>query len=149
MLRTALAVAVATALLGISLPVIDSARVTHAETSVETALGRLDTAASELAATSDPLPASADGARRQHVLRLPRGSWGSASLAELRFPPPDSQQKPTWRVTGGQWARMTTSVSLVGPPDGLTLTEGGRQRVELTLQRRDGDVVVVIARPDV
>lgn len=147
MLRTVLAVALAAALLAVSLPAVDSARETHAETRVETAVSRLETAASELARASDPVPLGSPGARRHHTLRLPQATWGSAGFDALRLPPPESNSQPTWRVAGGNWTVVETIPALVGPPGGLTLREGGRQRVVLTLHEVDGSQVVVVSRP--
>lgn len=149
MLRTVLSVSLAAALLAVSLPAVDSARLTHAETSTETSLQRLDAAATELAKGNDPVPPDSGGARRQLTLRLPRESWGSVALDEIRFPPLDADRLPTWRVVGGNRTTLRPSVPLVGPPGGLSLREGGRQRVILTLQRRNGHPVVVVTRPNV
>jgi len=133
----------------VSLPVVDSARVTHAERSVDTTLQRLDAAATELAAGNDALPPGRAGARRQHTLRLPRRSWGSAELESLRFPAPSAEQPVRFRVAGGQETAARFSVPVVGPPGGLTLQSGGRHRVVLRLQQREGRPVVVVSRADV
>lgn len=147
MFRTVLAVLLASALLAISMPVIDSARVTHAETQTETSLQRLDGAATALTEANDVVPEGQSGARRYHTLSLPRESWGSAGLDALRFPPPSSKRRLAWRVTGGNWTTAATSARLVGPPDGLTLRGGGRTRLVLTLEERRGRAVVVVNRP--
>jgi hypothetical protein len=147
MLRTVLAVVLASALLAVSMPVVDSARVTHAETRTETALQRLDVAATALTDKNEVAPDGRSGARRYHTLALPRESWGSAGLDALRFPPPSTERRPVWRVTGGNWTTAATSSRLVGPPNGLTLGEGGPTRVALTLAEHRGHSVVVVSRP--
>jgi len=149
MFRTVLAVVLASALLAVSLPVVDSARVSHAERSVDTTLQRLDAAATELAAANDALPPGRAGARRQHTFRLPRESWGSAGLESLTFPPPAAERPVRYQVAGGQDTATEFSVPVVGPPGGLTLQSGGRQRLVLRLQQRHGRSVVVVSRADV
>lgn len=149
MFRLVLAVVLAAALLGVSLPVVDTARVSHAEANTETAIQRLDTAATTLANENDAVAPRREGARRQHVLRLPQRSWGSAGIDALRFPPPGTDRPPTWRVTGGNWTPIDASVPLVGPPDGLTLESGGRHRLTLRYRRSGDRAVVVVTRADV
>ena len=151
MLRTVLAVALATALLATALPVVDSARTTHAERTVENELRHLDSAARRLADASDPVPRDAPGARREHAVVLPQATWGTAPIGALRVPPPGSDEVISYRVAGGNWTTFHTRspVPVVGPPGGLTLRDGGRHRFVLTFQRRAGAAVVVVSRPDV
>jgi hypothetical protein len=147
MFRAVLAVLLASALLAVSVPVVDSARVTHAETRTETALQRLGSAATALADANDVAPNDRPGARRYHTMSLPRESWGTAGLDALRFPPPATERRPAWRVIGGNWTTTTTSTRLVGPRDGMTLREGGSTRVVLALEEHRGRPVVVVTRP--
>lgn len=148
MLRTVLAVLLAVSLLGVSAPVVDSARIDHANRGVETALQRLDTAAVELLEHNDPVTVGRDGARRYHQITLPAGSWGTAQLDRFEIPPPNSHGRLVWRVAGGTRSSFRPSVPIVSR-GGLTLRDGGRQRLVLTLRVRDGRQVVSVSRPDV
>jgi hypothetical protein len=147
MLRTVLAVALAIALLGVSLPAVDSARVTHAESDVQRSLTRLETAATELAAHNDAVPNGTVGARRHLTLSLPSERWGQAGLDSLSFPPGSTHL--SWRVRGGDHRTYASSVPLAGPSGGLKLNEGGHHRIILALHHRNGREVVVVRRPDV
>lgn len=148
MLRTALAVVVAAALLGMALPVIEDARIGHAESQVRTELGHLETEAADLRATSDPVAPGAAGARRQHSLLLPGATWASAGVERVRIPP-TANGSVHWRVSGGRARTTSPSPPLVAPPDGLVLEAPGRHRLSLTLQRHDGRAVVVVSRADI
>lgn len=149
MLRTVLAVLLASALLAVSLPVVESARVEHAEQRIDASLQRLDAAATDLAADNDPTPPGRAGAHRQHTLVLPSESWGSAGTGSLTFPPPTAERFVRYQVAGGQETPAQFSVPVVGPPGGLTLRSGGRQRLVLSLEQRGRRPVVVVSRADV
>ncbi|WP_340100825.1 DUF7311 family protein [Salinibaculum salinum] len=148
MLRTALAVLVGAALLGLSLPVVDDARVGHADSQVRTELDTLETAAERLHSESDPVAAGTPGARIERTVVLPTRSWGTAGLDRLRIPA-RTNERIRWQVAGGQVQTRHTNPPLVAPPDGLKLRERGRIRLTLSLERRGGAVVVVVSRADV
>lgn len=148
MLRTVLALALATALLGVSLPVVDSARVDHADAGIERGLERLQAAATDLVADSDPVVAGERGAKRHVQLVLPTGSWARAGTERLEIPPPGSSDRIVWQVEGGTKSVFRPAVPLVSPA-GLTLREGGRHRLVVSLHRRGGRQVVLVRRPDV
>jgi hypothetical protein len=148
MLRTALAVAVAAALLGLALPVVDDARVGHADSQVRTELGQIESAAADLRTTSDPVGPGAPGGRVTHSLRLPGATWGTAGVERVRVPAhPNGSVR--WQVAGGRTKTITPTPPLVAPPDGLVLRDPGRHRLTLRLRRYDGTVVVVVSRADV
>jgi hypothetical protein len=146
MLRVVLAVVLAAVLLGLALPVADSARRAHADSQVHTELDHLDTAAVELRAASDPTEPRIEGAHIERTVLLPGPAWGKASIAWLRIPARADETSIRWRVTDGTTQRFRPSVPLVAPPDGLTLRESGRHRLRLDLQRRETGVVVVVSR---
>jgi hypothetical protein len=146
MLRVVLAVVLSAALLGLALPVADSARVAHANSQVHTELDHLDTAAAELRATSDPTEPRIEGAHVERTVLLPGPAWGKATIAWLEIPPRADHSGVRWRVAGGTTQRFQLSVPLVAPPDGLTIRESGRHRLRLELQRRETGVVVVVSR---
>lgn len=148
MLRAVLAVLVAAALLGLSMPVVDSARVSHADSQVQSELADLEAVAADLRAESDPTPPGVPGARVERTLVLPPRSWGNAGIAQLTLP--DSADTPVrWHVPGGETRTVRPSPPLVAPPAGLELHEPGPHRLELSLQRRGGRSVVVVSRADV
>jgi hypothetical protein len=148
MLRTVLAVLIGAALLGLALPVVDDARVTHADSQVRTELDHLETAAVDLGSESDPVRPGVPGASVQHSLLLPTASWGKAAIERLVIPA-SANGSVRWRVAGGTTHRVRPSPPLVAPPDGLTIREPGRHRLTLSLQRRAGRQVVVVSRADV
>lgn len=148
MLRTTLAVVLAAALLGLALPVVDGARVGHADSQVRTELDRLETAAVDLRATSDPVAPGRPGARVTRSLRIPGATWGSAGVERVAIPA-RTNGSVRWRVAGGGAHARATTPPLVAPPNGLVLEEPGRHRLALSLQRREGRVVVVVSRADV
>jgi hypothetical protein len=148
MLRTVLAVLLATALLGLALPVVDDARVSHADSQVQSQLDSLDTATEALYAESDPAVPGAPGARIERTLVLPTESWGTARLERLRIPA-QTDGRIRWRVAGGTTQTTRSTPPLVAPPDGLVLRDGGPHRLTLSLERRGGDAVVVVSRADV
>ncbi|MFT4923559.1 MAG: hypothetical protein ACI8XM_002786 [Haloarculaceae archaeon] len=156
MLRVVVAVVLAGALLAVSLPVVETARIDHAETRVATALDRLDVRATRLDDRNDPTRPGLSGARRTLTLHLPSRSWGSAGLDYLAIPGPDGEiprqgasadARITWRVTGGNRSAHRPSLRLVGPEGGLLVRQGGTRRVVLTLARVDGQRTVVVSRP--
>ena len=133
MLRTALAVLVGAALLGLSL---------------RTELDTLETVAEQLHSESDPVAAGTPGARIERTVVLPTRSWGTAGLDRLRIPA-RTNERIRWQVAGGQVQTRHTNPPLVAPADGLTLREPGRIRLTLSLERRGGAVVVVVSRADI
>ena len=148
MLRPALAVLIATVLLGLALPVVDGARVSHADSQVKTGLDDLETAARQLQAESDPSVSDGPAPRIERTIVLPSASWGRAGVERLTIPA-DGNGTVRWRVADGRTRTFESSPPLVAPPDGLTIREAGRHRLRLSLQRRGGEQVVVVTRADV
>lgn len=149
-IRTVVTVALAAAIVAASLPAVERARVQHADARVEGEVERLERVASELAATNDPVGGDGPPARRHVTLRLPVKSWGATGLEWFRVPPPANSADATWRVRGGERrSRHLPAVGLAGRGDGLTVGDGGRQRIVLELRVRDGRRVVVVRRPTI
>lgn len=141
MIRAVVAVALAVALVGVSLPAIQSAGIDHSNQRIASELERVESAARTLAARSSAAPRGVT-ARRTLRLRLPERTWAQAGTERLSVPPPTGSRRVSWRVTGGQRRhRRLLGGSLVGPPGGLTIREGGTHRIALLLQA-DGTVVV-------
>lgn len=141
MIRAVLAVALAAALLGVSLPVVEEAGRAHSDARVANELGRVESAARTLRAGST---ATARGptARRTLTLSLPERTWAHPDLARLTVPPPGGRESVTWRVEGGaERDRRLLGGDVVGPPGGLTLRGGGSRQVVLLL-RPEGVVEV-------
>jgi len=146
--RAVVAVALAAALLGASLPAVERARVQHADARVAGEVERLETVARSLTTSNDVVRGDGPPARARMTLHLPRRSWGSRTLSAFRVPPPASNSDVTWQVRGSDRIdRDLPDVDLAAPPDGITLREGGRHDLVLELRRHDGDRIVAIRRP--
>lgn len=146
--RTVVTVALAAAILAASLPAVDRARVQHADARVAGEVERLERAARALAAANDPVGDDGQPARRHVTLRLPIGSWGATGLERLYVPPPAGTADVRWRVRGGETrSRHLADLHVAGPPEGLSVDDGGRRRVLLELCVRDGRRTVVVRRP--
>lgn len=148
-IRTVVTVALAAAILAASLPAVERARVQQADARVAGELERLEQVARALVATNDPVTEGTP-ARQRVTLHLPVRSWGSAGLELFRVPPPGPGPDPevTWQVRGGRpHARQLPRIRLAGPSDGLTIGDGGRQRVVLELRTLDERPAVVVRRP--
>jgi len=149
MLRVVVAVALATALLGVSMPAVQSARVDHAHSRVAIELDTLAATAARLQERNDPAPPDVRGARRTVVLHLPGGAWTSADISYLVVPGPSSdlpRGTVRYRVADGRERTRSTEVPLVGPPGGLRLT-GGRHRLVLEYTQQAGEQVVLVRHP--
>jgi len=144
-IRTTVTVVLALALLAASLPAIQAARVSHADSKVAASVGRLGEAAAALAAENDAVDGRPAGTRL--TLHLPTRSWGSSGLVRLRVPGPINETDVAWTVAGGR-ARTSRfeSVDLVAPA-GFELTAGGRQAVVLELTRTGDDRAIRVRRP--
>jgi len=138
-IRVVLAVALAAALLGVSMPVIEEAGRAHSDGRVANQLDRLESAAETLRVRSVAARQGAT-ARRTLSVSLPERTWAHPGLARLTVPPAGDRAEVTWRVEGGpEHSRRLLGGDLVGPPGGLTLRKGGTREVALLL-RPDGTV---------
>jgi len=143
MLRVALAVTLATAILAVAVPAAGTGGVQHSNGQVAAELDRLETVAETLAARNDPPPAGETGARQRVTIHLPEDGWGRAGIERFVVRPDDQQF--SWRVAGGtEQIRPVSTVALAGGP--LRLDGGGPHRLQLTL-KPDGSVR--LGRPDV
>jgi hypothetical protein len=144
-IRTAVAVALAVAILAASLPAIQAARVQHADARIEAAVADLERTARALAAENAVVGTAP--ARRGISLSLPTESWASSGTAVLDVPPAPAGTDVTWRAGGGSTTNRTfDDVSIVARP-AFTLETGGRHRLRLALTRRAGQRVVVVSHP--
>lgn len=143
-IRTTVAVVLAMAILGASLPAIETARVQHADARVTAELDRLERAATALSAENDAVDDPPATARL--TLHLPEESWGTRGLARLTVPRSRGGPDVTWTVAGGRnRTRAISSLELLAP-EGFALRTGGRHRVVLELRERRGERVVIVRR---
>lgn len=142
MLRVVLTVAMASTLLAISMPAVETARVQHSDERVATEVERVTSTAERLATRNDLPPPNTDGARRELTLRLPSDSFGTAGLDVMTVRTADRAEYSgvvRWRVDGGtEQVRHVTAVDL-DVAGKLTLQGGGRHRLRLVHQP-DGSV---------
>jgi hypothetical protein len=143
--RTAVAVALAIAILAASLPAIQSARVDHADARIEAAVADLERTAGALAA--DNAVVETDPARRWLSLQLPTETWASSGTAELDVPPDPGETDVRWRAAGGPTRNRTFEDVAIAARPAFRLETGGRHRVRLTLTQRAGRRVVVVSHP--
>lgn len=143
--RVVVAVALAAALLAVSLPVVEDARVDHGDSRIASEVKRLERVAAGLATENDLVPDGGTPARTALTLHLPERSWGTSGTDVFHVPNESADADVVWAVTDGQSRRRTLSgVSLDGPPSGLVLHEGGRHRLVAELRRgEDGRTVRV------
>lgn len=138
MIRAVLAVALAVALLGVSLPAVEDVAIRRTNEEVRTALARFAGAAERLAATNDPAPGAGTGARTTVTVHVPEPGWGAAPATVHVGACPGRADLPAgdrlcWRVDDGTLHRRRTGVALRGD---LTLGPG-RHRLRLRLVGRD------------
>jgi hypothetical protein len=147
-IRTVVTVALAAALLAASLPVVERSRVQHANARVAGEVERLETVARSLARENDLVRGQGQPAKVRVTLHLPVESWGASGIETITIRPPDRGGDVGWRVAGGeQQRRQLDGVRVAGPPNGLVIADGGRQRLRLELRERDGRRTVVVSRP--
>ncbi len=157
--RVALAVLLAAALVGASLPVVEDARVRATDEAARGSAHAVADAARDLARESDPVPGTA-GARRTVEISVPRRSLARADLAYLvvggRPGDPDPRDTPrsdvvAYRVRGGPERVVRVPVALrvvrngTVQPDGTPLVLHGDVRLTLHLTLLDGRPVVLVS----
>lgn len=145
MIRAVLAVVLAVALLGISLPVVDDASRDRTGARLDRGMDRVADAATGLRA-DDPGPAWRLAPRRTVRLRIPRATWTTSGVESFRV------------AGGGPVAAATVGYDLPGrppvtrrldapirTPDGpIVLREPGLRSLRFGFVRRSGDPVVLV-----
>lgn len=148
MLRGALAVVLATALVAASMPALEDARRDHTSATVRSELEAVERAAGDLLATDDAIPGS--GARRVVDLRLPAESWTDAGVERVTVgPAPDGPGGLfTWTVTDGHRHDHRLPDVPLRTADGerVAFRSAGRHRLVLALDGTPGDPVVTVRR---
>jgi hypothetical protein len=140
-IRTALAVVLAVALLSTVTPAIDEGRAASTAIHLDRASDRIERAAHSLRANEDPTHPDVAGARRTVRLRLPARSW-TATGASLWIDGPSD--RIGYRL-GDRSPRETTlrGLDLRTPAGRVLLEDPGSHHLTLSLVRADGVGVVV------
>ena len=138
MIRAVLAVALATALLGATLPVAERAERDRDAAVATGELQRLADRAASLAADNDPVAPGAAPASTTVVVTPPRprlGDGGRLLVADDRL---------VWRPATGtdRTVRSRVSIRVASP-----IAVRDRTRLRLSLVREDGEAVVRVERP--
>lgn len=163
MLRAVLAVAIAVALLAVSLPPIDAARRDTADSALRGTLEHLETVAENLEGNNDPVPVGSAGASRTATVRIPARGWHGVEVTRVTIgglkgaDSADTNGSDVfgWRLRGGPRHVLrvdrvdihTVAAGIVLPDDRpLVLREPGRHVLELRLVRLEGKPVVLVRR---
>lgn len=144
MIRVAVTVALAVALLAASLPAIEYAAAERSDARVRAAIEDLDAAATDLARSEEATPGTA-GARRVVTVRLPRR--GATTAAVERVVVTAANRSYRYRVAGREPRTVHGTVPVYpvrGEP--LELRAPGEHRLVLRLVEVGGDRRVVIER---
>jgi hypothetical protein len=140
-----LAVVVGSALLGASMPAIDSGRVDHTDATVARQLETISARLQAMVARDDPTVAP--GATLRTDVSLPHRSFTKASVTTLIFECSEGGTVARWRVGDGGW----THRRLVGLPvwtdaGSLTLRSPGTHRLVFGYRFVDDRRVVTVRR---
>jgi hypothetical protein len=154
MLRAVVAVTLAAALLGTTLPAVETAQRERTATHVAGEVDQLTTAIADLRAREQAV--AAQGARRVVSVRVPQRDWDHAGVDYLIIGGAPgggttARNGPAiaWRVSGGterQRRLPGASVEAVATPCDrpLVVREAGRHRIVLSLVWRDGERRVLV-----
>jgi len=146
--RTVLAVVLATALLGVTLPALDDARRERASVTVTDQVDAIERTATRLHQTDDPTVGA--GARRIVTMSLPASDWTTAGVDRFAIRPGsgDSSGTAVWHVDGGTTHTRALDAPRIGTGDGqpLVLDTAGHHRLVLALDDRSGTAVVTVRR---
>lgn len=147
MLRVVLGTLLAVAVVGASVPAVDSARIEATDSRLRGELTSVRAAIADLLVRDDPT--RGPGARRVLTVRLPRRSWGQAGTARVALgvagPGGDVL---AWQARGGgrRTLRLPARLRAPGEADALVLRRPGRHRLVLALVPDDGEPVVTVRR---
>lgn len=146
MIRVVVAVLVALALVGASLPAVEHVGGDRSDAQARAAVHDLDTAATDLARSEEAVPGTR-GARRVVTVTLPAEGVASAPVRRLAVEPEGRRYR--YRVDGRS-PRTVRGTVPVYTPDGeaLVLQEAGSHRLVLALVDVGGSRRVVVARLD-
>jgi hypothetical protein len=136
---------VTVALIGVATPAMSTARVDHAESSIDRQLTALGDRIESLVTTNDPTVGP--GARHVTTIQLPRESRTSAGVDFLRFQTRSGVGIASWRVGDAG----TQRTRLVGTPiqttaRNLTLESPGEHRLVFALRLESGQPVIRVRK---
>lgn len=142
MLRVVLARLLAVAVVGASVPAVDSARVEATDSRLRGELTSVRAAVADLLVRDDPT--RGPGARRVLTVRLPHRSWGQAGTARVAL----GGDVLAWRARSGSrhTLRLPARLRTTDEADALVLRRPGRHRLVLALVPDDGEPVVTVRR---
>ncbi|WP_136715815.1 DUF7311 family protein [Halorientalis salina] len=159
MLRVVVAVALAVALLAVTLPALETARADRSEHRVEGEIDGLAAAIEDVYARESAAPAGSAGARRVVTLRVPAQSWTDAGIEYVAIGGrPDwsdvddrNSTVLAWQVTGREpQERRIPDVTVAGDTGGDTgsvvIREPGIHRLSVALIERGDETAVVVRR---
>lgn len=145
MIRAVLAVALAAALVGFALPVVDEARRDRADRLVRSEVATIERAADSLLAADETTPGA--GARRVLSVSLPEASWTVAGVDYLAIHggPDNPEGGPGISyAVGGRTRRIAVDALLYAPDGPVRIAGGGERRVVLELVRIDGRPAIAV-----
>lgn len=147
MIRPVLAVVLALALVSVSLPAIEDARVDRTDGHLHREVDRLVDGVERLR-LDDPGSTRALAPSLTVTVRLPRVSWTAAGVRWLRLAGdgPDGPSSIGYAVQGGAPVVRRLSVPLSTPDGGLVLRDPGVHRLRLSYRLRDGRSTLLVRR---
>jgi hypothetical protein len=157
-IRAVLAVCLAVALLGVTVPAVETASRDHSARVAEAELTRFRATVADLAATDDALPADSPGARRLVTLRIPTPDLAAAPVSYLAVGgvpgaassegTSETSDRLAYRLRGGRPRTVSVPVDLRTPDEEpLVLRSPGRHRVRCRLVVTEhGGVAVRVER---
>jgi len=145
--RVALAVVTATALLAASAPAMSTARADSADATMHRQLSAVSGQLESLAARDDATP---DGsARRVLTVRLPGRTLTTAAVDQLTLRTQNDSAVATWQVADHGRDRKALADVPLRPDDGrLVLSDPGPHRLAFTLVKTGGERAVTVRRLD-
>lgn len=143
--RLVIACVIAAALIGASMPAIQTVRADHADATVARQLDTLSTRLRAMVERDDP--AVGPGAQLRVDIRLPHRSFVRSRITALSVHTESNTTVATWRVGDrGRTRRRLVDLPLRTPGTGLTLRAAGTHRLVFGYRRDDGQRVVTVRR---
>jgi hypothetical protein len=145
-IRTALAVVLAAALLSISLPAVDAAAAERTSAQMDRAVDRISAAATDVTA-DDPGPTPRLAPRRVVDVRLPERSLTSARVTRVTVDGGgDAPAHISYALAGRTPNSHRIDAPLATPAGPIVLRASGEHTLVLRYVRRAGEPVVLVAR---
>ncbi|WP_324756755.1 DUF7311 family protein [Haloarcula sp. GH36] len=143
--RLVLAVVIAAALIGASMPGIRTVRADHADATVARQLDTLSTRLQAMVERDDP--AVGPGAQLRVDVRLPHRSFTRSRIRSLSITTDSNTTVATWSVGDrGQTRRRLVGLPLRTTGTDLTLRDPGTHRLVFGYRLDDGRMVVTVRR---